>query len=76
MSGHPHKGKRSEWAICSALPPCTGEWELRPILAPWRIQRAHLMSNGGWIQIFKKQHWKITFDPKGWEWRGLAEKPE
>lgn len=65
MSGHPHKGNRSEWTFLYRQPPEEdGPYERRCLLRPefgvWVAKWAGFISEGC----------------AGCQWRGLAEKPE
>lgn len=74
MSGHPHKGKRSEWFDCSSLPEIDGRYEYR------RTEGAKVeqVSFVGWDWVVKIRSGLAcipAFMFSG-QWRGLAERPE
>lgn len=65
MSGHPHKGKRSEWRNVQDSPPALqGAYELRCCLAAPGIWVSSLRSN--------QKDWPCP----ACEYRGLAEEPK
>ena len=65
MSGHPHKGKRSEWTrFIIDFPPRYGVWE-----------RECAVCNDP-PHAFFFESWSATSYCSECQWRGLAEKPK
>ncbi len=74
MTGHPHKGRRSEWRNCLKSPPAlNGRYELTcASMKPGVVLVAYVTI---YPSQFPRTLWGRNICPYC-EWRGLAEKPE